>query len=169
MKAPDVRPGIIRMTTWFAVICAALCCMGTAASATDYPSRPIILTLAFAPGGPSDVLARILARRMEQILGQPLVIDNRPGAGGNIAAEMVAHAAPDGYTLLLATNGILATNATLYKKINYDPERDFAPVSLIATQANALVVHPSVPAQSLAELIALAKAKPGTINFSSGG
>jgi tripartite-type tricarboxylate transporter receptor subunit TctC len=160
---------MIRMTTWFAAICAALCCMGTAASATDYPSRPIILTLAFAPGGPSDVLARILARRMEQILGQPLVIDNRPGAGGNIAAEMVAHAAPDGYTLLLATNGILATNATLYKKINYDPERDFAPVSLIATQANALVVHPSVPAQSLAELIALARAKPGTINFSSGG
>jgi len=164
-----MRRRIIRLMTSFAAVGAAWFCVVTSAAAADYPSRPITLTLAFAPGGPSDVLARVLGRKLEQVLGQPLVIDNRPGAGGNIAAEMVARAAPDGYTLLLANNGILATNASLYKKINYDPERDFAPISLIATQANALVVHPSLPAQSLAELIALAKATPGKINFSSGG
>jgi len=139
------------------------------AHANEYPTRPVTLVLAFAPGGPSDVLARIVARKMEQVLGQPVVIDNRPGAGGNIAAEFVAHAAPDGYTILLATNGILATNAALYKKLNYDPEKDFAPISLVATQANALVVHPALPAHSLSELIALAREKPGKLNFSSGG
>lgn len=160
---------MIRCMIRFAAAGAAFIAIIAAANAADYPSRPVTLTLAFAPGGPSDVLARVLGRRMEQILGRPLVIDNRPGAGGNIAAEIVARAPPDGYTLLLETNGILATNAALYRKINYDPERDFAPISLIGTQANALVVHPSVPARSLAELTALAKAAPGKLNFSSGG
>ncbi len=123
----------------------------------------------FTPGGPSDVLARIVGKKMEQLLGQPFVIENRPGAGGNIAAEGVAHSAPDGYTLLMGNNSILATNEALYKHINYSPGKDFVPITLIGTQANILVVNPDVPAHSLKELIALAKAQPGKINFASSG
>jgi tripartite-type tricarboxylate transporter receptor subunit TctC len=140
-----------------------------AGTAAEYPSRPVTLMVAFTPGGASDVLARILGRKLEQILGQPFVIDNRPGAGGNVAAEAVAHAAPDGYTLLAGNNAILATNAALYKKINFDPEADFAPIGLIGSQANILVVNPTLPVKSLAELIALAKANPGKLNFASSG
>ena len=109
------------------------------------------------------------ARKLEQILGQPIVIDNRPGAGGNVAAEAVAHSAPDGYTLFTGNNAILATNAALYKKINFDPSRDFAPIGLIGSQANILVVNPALPVKSMAELIALAKANPGKLNFASSG
>jgi tripartite-type tricarboxylate transporter receptor subunit TctC len=140
-----------------------------AASAADYPTRPVTLVVAFPPGGASDVLARILGRKLEQVLAQPFVIDNRPGAGGNVAAEAVAHAPPDGYTLLAGNNAILATNAALYKKINFDPEADFAPIGLIGSQANILVVNPALPVKSMAELIALAKASPGKLNFASSG
>ena len=139
------------------------------ARAGDYPARPVTLIVAFTPGGPSDVLARLLGKKLEQLLGQPFVIENRPGAGGNIAAEQAARAAPDGYTLLMGNNSILATNASLYKKIGYDPEQDFAPIMLIGSQPNILVVNPSVPANSMAELIALAKARPGQLNFASSG
>ena len=139
------------------------------ATAADYPTRPITIVVAFPPGGPSDVLARIVGKKMEQIVGQPFIIENRPGAGGNIAAEMVARAAPDGYTLLNGNNSILATNAALYKKINFDAEKDFIPLSLIGTQGSILVVNPKVPVRSLAELIALAKANPGKLNFASSG
>src|SRR3954451_7911316 len=135
----------------------------------DYPNRPVTLIVAFTPAGPSDLLARILGKKLEQLLGQPFVIENRPGAGGNIAAEAAAHAAPDGYTLLMGNNSILATNASLYRKIGYDAERDFAPVSLIGSQANILVVNPALPVKSLAELIALAKRQPGRLNFASSG
>jgi tripartite-type tricarboxylate transporter receptor subunit TctC len=157
---------------------AALSCLGAlvlllcgmpAAPAPDYPTRPVTLVVAFTPGGASDVLARILGRKLEQILGQPFVIDNRPGAGGNVAAEAVAHAAPDGYTLLTGNNAILATNAALYRKINFDPEADFAAIGLIGSQANILVVNPALPVKSLDELIALAKANPGKLNFASSG
>jgi tripartite-type tricarboxylate transporter receptor subunit TctC len=140
-----------------------------AAPAAEYPTRPVTLVVAFPPGGASDVLARILGRKLEQVLAQPFVIDNRPGAGGNVAAEAVAHAAPDGYTLLAGNNAILATNAALYKKINFDPVADFAPVGLIGSQANILVVNPRLPVKSMAELIALAKAEPGKLNFASSG
>lgn len=139
------------------------------AKAADYPTRPIVLLVAFTPGGPSDVLARIVGKEMGEALGQPVVIENRPGAGGNIAADAVAHAAPDGYTLLMGNNSILATNEALYKKITYNPQKDFAPITLIGTQANILVVNNDVPAKSLAELIALAKAQPGKLNFASSG
>ena len=125
--------------------------------------------VAFTPGGPSDVLSRIVGRRLQDILHQPFVVENRPGSGGNIAAEEVARAAPDGYTLLMGNNSILATNAALYRKLSYNPATDFIPISLIGTQANILVVNPNVPAHSLAELIALAKAKPGQLNFASSG
>lgn len=156
-------------------ILTVLACLGAlvglivTAAAADYPTRSVSLVVAFTPGGASDVLARILGRKLEQLLGQPFVIDNRPGAGGNVAAEAVAHTTPDGYTLLLGNNAILATNAALYKHVNFDPEADFAPIGLIGSQANILVVNPSVPAKSMAELIALAKANPGKLNFASSG
>ena len=152
-----------------AVVIAVLACAMQTARAADYPTRPVTLVLGFAPGGPSDVMARIFGKKLEQGLGQPVVIENRTGAGGNVAAEMVARAAPDGYTLLLANSGILAANASLYKKIGFDPEKDFAPITFVGAQANVLVVHPSLPAHTLAELIAHAKANPGKVSFASGG
>jgi tripartite-type tricarboxylate transporter receptor subunit TctC len=120
------------------------------ASAQAYPTKPVSLLIAFPPGGPSDVLSRVVGKKLEQILGQPFIMDNRPGAGGNIAAEAAAHAAADGYTILMGNNSILATNAALYKKVNFDAERDFAPISLIGAQANILVVNPDMPVKSLA-------------------
>jgi tripartite-type tricarboxylate transporter receptor subunit TctC len=148
---------------------AATWALSTAATAADYPTHPVTIVVAFTPGGPSDVLSRIVGKRLQEIMHQPFIIENRPGAGGNIAAEQVARADADGYTLLMGNNSILATNAALYKKLNYDPEKDFIPISLIGTQANILVVNPSVPAHSMAELIALAKASPGKLNFASSG
>ena len=147
----------------------ALCEAAIAVAAADYPSRPVTIVVGFPPGGASDILARIVGSKLASLLGQPFVIDNRPGAGGNVAGEVVAHAAPDGYTLLLGNNAILATNASLYKKTGFDAEKDFAPITLIGTQANVLVVNNDVPAHSLAELIALAKANPGKLNFASSG
>jgi tripartite-type tricarboxylate transporter receptor subunit TctC len=146
-----------------------LLALGAPAGAVDYPSRPVTLVVAFTPGGPSDVLARIVGRQMEQLLGSSFIIENRPGAGGNIAADSVAHANADGYTLLMGNNSILATNESLYKKLTYSPQKDFIPITLIGTQANILVVNPDVPAHSLKELIALAKAQPGKLNFASSG
>ena len=153
----------------FALLFATVWLSFAPARAADYPLRPVTLIVAFTPGGPSDVLARIVGKKLGDLLGQPFVIENKPGAGGNIAAELVARAAPDGYTLLMGNNSILATNGSLYKKVGYDAEHDFAPISLIGSQANILVVNPAVPAASMAELIALAKAKPGQLNFASSG
>jgi tripartite-type tricarboxylate transporter receptor subunit TctC len=144
---------------------AALLALAAPAHAVEYPSRPVVLVVAFTPGGPSDVLARIVGKKMEELLGVPFVIENKPGAGGNIAA----HAAGDGYTLLMGNNSILATNESLYKTLTYSPEKDFVPITLIGTQANILVVNPDVPAHSLKELIALCEAQPGKINFASSG
>jgi tripartite-type tricarboxylate transporter receptor subunit TctC len=160
---------LYRFVAAIAGIAASLACAVVGTGAAEYPMRPVTLIVAFTPGGPSDVLARILGKRLHELFGQPFVIDNRPGAAGNIAAEAVANAAPDGYTLLMGNNSILATNASLYKKLNYDPQRDFAPISLIGSQANILVVNPSVPANSMQELIALAKSRPGQLNFASSG
>ena len=149
--------------------CAALVGITVPASAADYPSKPITLIIGFAPGGPSDVMARILTRKMEEILKQPFVIENRAGAGGSIAGASVARATPDGYTVLLATGSLLAINVSLYKNLGYDPEKDFEPISMIGTQTNVLYLHPSVPAKSLGELIAHARANPGKLSFGSGG
>jgi tripartite-type tricarboxylate transporter receptor subunit TctC len=143
--------------------------LDASARAGEYPARPVTLIVAFTPGGPSDVLARIIGKKLEHLLGQPFVIENRPGAGGNIAAELAARAAPDGYTLLMGNNSILATNAILYRKVGFDPEKDFAPITLIGSQANILVVNPALPVRSMAELIALARQKPGQLNFASSG
>src|SRR5580704_7548662 len=146
-----------------------LLCASAPVGAADYPDRPITIVVGFPPGGASDILARIITNKLASLLGQPFVVDNRPGAGGNVAGELVAHAAADGYTLLLGNNAILATNGSLYSKIGFDAEKDFAPISLIGTQPNVLVVNNNVPAHSLAELIALAKANPGKLNFASSG
>jgi tripartite-type tricarboxylate transporter receptor subunit TctC len=143
--------------------------LAPAGHAQTYPTRPITLVVAFTPAGPSDVLARVLGRKLEELLKQPFVVVNRPGAGGNIGAEAVASAAPDGYTLLMGNNSILATNASLYKKLPYDPEKDFKPISLVGNQPNILVVNPKVAARSMGELIALAKSKPGQLNYASSG
>jgi tripartite-type tricarboxylate transporter receptor subunit TctC len=147
----------------------ALVAATTFAEAANYPDRTITVVVGFPPGGASDILARILTDKLSKLFGQPVIVDNRPGAGGNVAGELVAHAAPDGYTLLIGNNAILATNASLYSTIGFDAVKDFAPISLIGTQANVLVVNPNVPAHSLAELIALAKANPGKLNFASSG
>src|SRR5215470_13373907 len=163
------RSSMPRIMTAFVAGLAALIWATPAALAADYPVRPVTLVVAFTPGGPSDVLSRIVGRKLEQLLGQPFVIENRPGAGGNVAAEQVARASADGHTLLMGNNSILATNAALYKKINFDPEADFAPISLIGSQANILVVNPRLPVHTMAELIAYAKANPGKVNYGSSG
>jgi tripartite-type tricarboxylate transporter receptor subunit TctC len=130
---------------------------------------PVRFVVGFTPGGPSDILARSLAEELAGPLGQPVVVENRPGAGGNLAAEIVAKSAPDGNTWLLGNNSILATNQALYSHLGYDPVKDFAPVALVAIQPNILVVHPSVPAHSVPELIAYAKTQPGKLNYASSG
>ena len=139
------------------------------ANAADFPDKPVRFVVGFTPGGPSDIVARLLGQKLAELWKEQVVIDNRAGAGGNIAAELVAKSAGDGYTLLLGNNSILATNAALYSKLNFDPVRDFAPVILVASQPNILVVHPSLPVKSVKELIALAKSKPGQLNYASSG
>ncbi|MBI4290551.1 MAG: tripartite tricarboxylate transporter substrate binding protein [Betaproteobacteria bacterium] len=157
-----------RLMRSFCLGVAALLCFMPALAA-DYPTKPVTLVLAFPPGGPADVLGRTIGKKAGDLLGQTFIIENRPGAGGNIAAEHAARAAPDGYTLLLGDQSSLVANASLYKKLNYDSSRDFAPIAFIGTQANILIVHPSVPANTVSELVALAKANPGKLNFASGG
>src|SRR5437660_3089488 len=151
IKTPRMREErMITIVAFIAGVAAAIIsCIATPTLAADYPTRPVTLIVAFTPGGPSDVLARIVGRKLEQLLRQPFVIENRPGAGGNIAAELAAHAAPDGHTLLMGNNSILATNASLYRKLGYDAECDFDPISLIGSQANILVVNHALPVKSL--------------------
>jgi tripartite-type tricarboxylate transporter receptor subunit TctC len=151
------------------LVCSSFVGPPSAALAADYPVKPITLIIGFAPGGPSDVMARIITRKMEEILKQPFVIENRAGAGGGIAGAAVARAAPDGYTVLLATGSLLAINVSLYKNLGYDPEKDFEPITLVGTQTNVLYIHPSFPPQTLGELITYAQANPGKLTFGSGG
>ena len=132
-------------------------------------AQNVRFVVGFTPGGPSDILARALGAKLTDSLGQPVVVENRPGAGGNLAAEVVAKSPPDGNTWLLGNNSILATNQALYSHLGYDPVKDFAPVALVAIQPNILVVHPSVPAHTVKELIAYAKANPGKLNYASTG
>jgi tripartite-type tricarboxylate transporter receptor subunit TctC len=139
------------------------------ACAQTFPERPVRFVVGFTPGGPSDILARALGQKLAERFGQPVIVENRPGAGGNIAAELVAKSADDGHTWLLGNNSILATNQSLYQKLGYDPVADFAPVALVAIQPNILVVNPGVDARSVKELIALAKAHPGEFNYASSG
>ena len=139
------------------------------AAAQDYPSRPITLIVPYAAGGGNDVMARAAADKMSRTLGQQIVIENRGGAGGSIATRQIAKSAPDGYTLGLGGTGTLAINPSLYAAAGYDPRKDFAPIGLIATSALVVCVHPSLPARSIADLIALARKEPGKLNYASAG
>jgi tripartite-type tricarboxylate transporter receptor subunit TctC len=152
-----------------ALACAALLAAGPgAAHAQGWPDKPVKLVISFAPGGVHDTLARVLQPKLTEALGQPIVIENRPGAGGTIAAEAVAKSAPDGSTFLVASEAI-ATNEYLYRSLAYDPYKDLAPVAKLADYPMALIANPAVPAGNMKELIALAKAKPGSLSYGSAG
>ncbi len=149
------------------VVASTLAVAGNALAQGAYPDRPVRIIVPFPAGGPADALARIVGDKLAQSLGKPFVVDNKAGASGNIGMEQGARAAPDGYTLTLAPVGNLTVSPALYSKLPYDPAKDFAPITVLAAVPNVLIVHPSVPAKTLAELIALAKAKPGTLNYAS--
>ena len=146
----------------FSSVCAC-------AAEGDYPVKPIRVIVPFATGGSTDILIRTVGQRMSESLGQQLLIDNRGGAGGALGAELAAKAAPDGYTIMATTSGVVVVNPSLYKKLSYDPIKDFVPVSIIAALPNMLVVPPSMPVKDVRALIALAKARPGQLTYASGG
>jgi len=153
----------------------AVVLMGVAASLADasqaqsYPAKAIRIVVPYPAGGTSDILARSVGQKLSEAWGQPVVVDNKPGANGNVGADIVAKAAPDGYTLLLADIGSLAISPSVYPTLPFDPAKDFAPVTMVAYSPHILVVHPSVPVGSVKELVALAKAKPGKLNFAISG
>ena len=154
-----------------ALLSLALCALiaGVAQAQTDYPNRPLRQIVPFPPGGGVDIVTRIVTAKWSELLGQPIVVENRPGAGGTVGADHAAKSAPDGYTLFTCQVASHGVSPALYHKLPYDAIRDFAPVSLIGKTPNVLVVHPSVPAQTLKEFIELAKANPGKYNYASPG
>jgi tripartite-type tricarboxylate transporter receptor subunit TctC len=149
------------------VLCGAIWAVGAAAQ--PYPSRPITLIVPYAAGGGNDVMARTVADKMSRTLGQQVVVENKPGAGGNIATRAAAKAAPDGYTLVIGGTGTLAVNPTLYVHAGYDPRQDFAPVGLIGSSALIVLVHPAVPIHAIRDLVDLAKKQPAKFNYASAG
>lgn len=151
------------------VTVAFLLAPGTDASAQSYPNKTVRVVVPFSAGSTTDILGRLVAQKLTERWGQQVIVDNRPGAGGNIGSDLVARAVPDGYTILVSAASTLAINASLYKNMPYDTATAFAPITLIATVTNVLVVHPSLPAKTVKELIALAKSRPGQLNFASGG
>lgn len=158
----------MRLRVFVRLACVTLLLCSSAALAQDYPSRPIRFVVPFPPGAATDALARIIGQKLAEGVGQPVVVDNRAGAGGIVGTETVAKAVPDGYTLLMA-GAAHAINASLYAKLPFDPQRDFSGVTLVAFLPNVLISHPGVPAANVKELIVLAKAKPGQLNYASGG
>ncbi|MBI2741919.1 MAG: tripartite tricarboxylate transporter substrate binding protein [Rhodospirillales bacterium] len=158
-------------TSWIAVAAAAVLTVALpgAASADDYPTKPVTLVVPFAAGGNNDVSARILARKLGELLGQSFVVDNRAGAGGAIGTASVANAKPDGYTLGFLSSGPMAANVSLYKSLPYDTLKDFVPIARVTTSPSVLVVPPPLPANDIGELIALAKKEPGKLNYGTAG
>jgi tripartite-type tricarboxylate transporter receptor subunit TctC len=158
------------MQAFLKCLFAALIVMAPAAAvAQGFPNKPIKLIVPFPPGGPNDIIARVVGQKMSEILGQPVLIDNRGGAGGVLGTDAVAKASPDGYTIAITSAGALAISTSMQQKLPYDSLKDLKPVTLVATVPELLVVATSVPAKSMSELIALAKAKPGQLNFASSG
>ena len=151
------------------IACTALAVAQPALAQPNYPTKPIRMIVPFPPGGPNDILGRVVATNLSQQLGQQVVVDNRGGAGGIIGAEIAARSAADGYTILLSGTASMAINPGLHKKLPYDPLKDFAPVSMLGTAPSLLTVHPSQPIKTVKDLIALAQAKPGKLNFVSAG
>ena len=151
------------------IAAALLFALLSGAQAQTYPAKPIRLVVPFPPGGPTDILGRVIGAKLAEAMGQPVVIDNRGGAGGGLGADNVAKSPPDGYTILLGTTGTHTINPNLYSKLPYDPIKDFVAVTLVVKYINILVVNPNVPVKSVAELIALAKQKPGEVTFGSAG
>lgn len=137
--------------------------------AQPYPSKPVRIIVPYAPGGPYDEVARVISQRLTEMWGQTVIVESRAGAGGNIGADFVAKSPPDGYTLLLGNAGPITINPSLYRKLPYDPQRDLAPVTQLIAASMTLVVHPSLPAKNVKDLIALARAKPGAVNYASAG
>jgi tripartite-type tricarboxylate transporter receptor subunit TctC len=150
------------------IFCAALLCTPAYACAQTYPAKPIRIVVGFAPGGPTDIFARLIGQKLTAAWGQPIIVDARPGASGNIGADLVAKSPPDGYTLMVPSFSI-AVNPSLYTKLPYDLLRDFAPVSLYASVGHILVVHPSVPARNVQELLVLARKQPTSLIYASAG
>ena len=142
---------------------------GVVVAQAPYPSKPVRLIAPFPPGGTTDVLSRIVAQKLSDSLGRTVVVENRPGAGGNLGHEVAAKAPADGYTLVMSSNAALVANPHLYKRLGFDPLNDFAPISVVAKAGTVLSVHPSVPVRNVKELVALAKSRPGKLNFGSGG
>ncbi|MDB5811859.1 MAG: tripartite tricarboxylate transporter substrate binding protein [Betaproteobacteria bacterium] len=157
------------MTFTRSFIALVLVGIGMTVAAQDYPAKPIRLIVPFGPGGTTDILSRVLGERLGERFGQQVLIDNRPGAGGNIAAEITARAAPDGYTIFLGSMGTQSINISIYPKLAFDPLKDFAAISLVVNSANLLLVHPSIPANTVKQLIELAKAKPERFSYSTSG
>src|SRR5262249_41213812 len=161
---------MIKSPAWaFAAVALACSPVVDISRADDYPSRPIRLVVPYAPGGGADTVARIVAKRVGETIGQPIVIENRGGAGSIIGTDMVAKAEPDGYTLLLGQSGPISINPAVYKDLRYDPIRDFAPVTMTTAYPYILVVNAKLPAKTLQEFVALAKAKPGSMNYGTTG
>lgn len=160
---------IDRRTALTGALAAGFALTHRAATAQTFPNRPVRFVVPFAAGGGSDIVARLMAEELQRLLGQPFVIDNRPGMAASLGADFVVKQPPDGYSILIATPGVQMTNPFLYPTMPYDAERDFAPIIHLAQLPNILVVHPSVPANSVAELVAYAKTRPGQLNFSSTG
>jgi tripartite-type tricarboxylate transporter receptor subunit TctC len=158
----------MKKRTGAALLAAALALAG-AAQAQDYPTRPIRLIVPFGAGGGADVIARIVGQKLGENLGQTIVVENRPGAGGNVGSDAAAKAVPDGYTLLVMTNGVAAINPSLYPKLTYDAERDFAPIALLTATQHVLAVGKSIEAKTVGDLIALAKKDPGKLTYASAG
>jgi tripartite-type tricarboxylate transporter receptor subunit TctC len=142
---------------------------GAALAQEPWPAKPLRMIAPFPPGGTTDVLGRIIAQRLSDALGRQVVVENRPGVGGNLGNEFAARLPPDGYNILLSSSAQLVTNPHLYKRLGFDPLNDFSPVSLVAGSGQVLVVHPSVPVKTVQQLVAIARAKPGSLNFGSGG
>ena len=159
----------MKSKNWIALGLALAAVAVQPAIAQQYPMRPIRLIVPYPPGGPTDFTARIVGQKLSQFVGQQVVVDNRPGAGTIIGSELVARGAPDGYTLLFGTGGGTFLAPLMLPKVPYDPQKDFAPVAMLVMSPQVLVVHPSVPANSVSELVALAKSKPGVLNFASVG
>lgn len=159
----------LRYRTCVLICGIALTAAGGSAQTADYPNKPVRFVVGYPAGGTSDIIARLLGQKLGGLWGQSVTVENRAGAGGNIAAEYIAKSPGDGYTLLLGNNGILANNTALYDNLPYDPVRDFTPVILVASQPNILVVHPALPVRSLKQLIALTKSRPGQLNYASAG